>query len=112
VTAAILAAVAMLVQDLIAVPLVQAEARNRAHLAGLLDTVGWLVAIFTTFISVDTLQGHNTADKVAVVVLVSLANYTGTLLGTKLGRRFVKEDASNLADRVAALERSAGQHHH
>jgi hypothetical protein len=101
---AILAALAMFAQDLIAVPLVQAESRTQAHLAGLLDTVGWLVAIATTFISVNTLQGHNTTEKVLVIVLVSGANYLGTLTGTKLGKRFVKEDATSLADRVKVLE--------
>ena len=101
---AILAAVAMLAQDIIAVPLTQAEARNRAHLAGILDTAGWLVAITTTFISVDALQGHNTAEKVWVILLVSGANYVGTLLGTKVGARYVHEDATKLAQRVAALE--------
>ncbi len=103
-TVAILAALAMLAQDIIAVPLTQAEARNRAHLAGILDTLGWLVAITTTFISVDALQGHNTAEKVWVIVLVSGANYIGTLIGTKVGARFVHEDATKLAERVSALE--------
>ena len=111
-TIALLAALAMFVQDLIAVPLVQAEARNKAHLAGLLDTVGWLVAIATTFISVNTLQGHSLSAKVWVIALVSGANYAGTLMGTRLGRRFVKEDATKLADRVEALERISHQHNH
>ena len=101
---ALLAAGAMLLQDLIAVPLTQAEARNRAHLAGLLDTVGWLVAITTTFVSVNTLQGHDLTAKVLVVVLVSASNYFGTMTGTKLGKRWVKEDATTLAERVTALE--------
>lgn len=107
-TVIILAAVAMLIQDILAVPLTQAEARNRAHIAGLLDTAGWLVAITTTFLSVDTLSGHDFARKVGVIVGVSAANYVGTVLGTKLGKRFVKEDpTSALAKRVAALEAAA-----
>ncbi len=102
---ALIAAAAMFLQDLIAVPLTQAEARNRAHLAGLLDTVGWLVAITTTFVSVDTLQGHSLTNKVLVVVFVSGANYGGTVLGTKIGKRFVKDDpTTSLADRVTQLE--------
>lgn len=88
----VLAAVAMFVQDLIAVPLTQAEARNRAMLAGVLDTVGWLVAITTTFISVDSLQGHNTGQKIAVIVSVSFANFFGTYTGTKLGKKYVHMD--------------------
>lgn len=108
-TVAILAGLAMLIQDIIAVPLTQAEARNRAHLAGVLDTLGWLVAIATTFISVDTLQGHDMTRKIAVIVVVSAANYIGTLVGVRIGKRFVKEDASTLAERVAALEQSVGR---
>ena len=95
----------MFLQDVVAVPLTQAEARNRAHLAGVLDTVGWLVAIATTFISVDTLQGHDMSRKVAVIVVVSAANYVGTVTGVHLGKRFVKEDGTKLAERVEALER-------
>lgn len=94
----------MLVQDIISVPLTQAEARNRAHLAGILDTIGWLVAMTTTFISVDTLQGHDVATKVWVIVIVSAANYFGTLIGTKIGKRYVKETNTTLAKRVATLE--------
>jgi hypothetical protein len=109
VTIALLAAAAMFLQDLIAVPLTQAEARNKAHLAGLLDTVGWLVAIATTFISVNTLQGHNMTEKVLVVAFVSASNYFGTYLGTKLGGRYVT-DATTLAERVARLESLAPDH--
>lgn len=105
-TIALLAAAAMFLQDLVAVPLTQAEARNKAHLAGLLDTLGWLVAIATTFISVNTLQGHNFSAKVWVIVLVSGANYFGTVLGTKIGGRFVKEDATKMAERLTQLERA------
>lgn len=102
---AVIAAIAMFAQDVIGVPLTQAEARNRAHLAGLLDTVGWLVAITTTFYSVNTLQGHNLTAKVLVIVLVSGANYLGTVLGTRLGKRFVKEDqTTELSRRVEVLE--------
>ncbi len=105
----LLAAGAMFAQDVISVPLTQAEARNRAHLAGLLDTAGWLVAITTTFVSVDTLQGHSLSAKVLVILLVSASNYFGTVTGTKLGKRFVKEDATKLAERVAALEARLGK---
>lgn len=101
----LIAALAMFVQDLIAVPLTQAEARNRAWLAGVLDTVGWLVAITTTFVSVDTLQGHNMKAKVAVVLLVSAANLLGTVAGTKIGKRFVKD--KTVEERLAALEAAA-----
>lgn len=103
-TVIILAALAMFLQDLIAVPLTMAEARNKAHLSGLLDTLGWLVAITTTFLAVDTLAGHDTARKVGVIIAVSIANYLGSYMGVKVGKRFVKEDATTLSGRVARLE--------
>lgn len=106
---ALLAALAMFLQDIIAVPLTQAEARNKAHLAGLLDTLGWLVAIATTFISVNTLQGDDIVAKVLVIVLVSCANYFGTLVGTKIGQRYVKEDATKMSERLTELERAVYQ---
>ncbi len=88
---AILAALAMLLQDVLAVGLVQAEARNRAVLAGVLDTVGWLATITTLSISVTTLQGHSLRDKILVIALVSLANFFGSFLGVKIGKRYIKE---------------------
>ena len=90
-TIAILAALAMVLQDVLAVGLVQAEARNRAVLAGILDTIGWLATITTLSISVTTLQGHSFTDKVIVIVFVSVANFLGSYLGVKIGKRYIKE---------------------
>jgi hypothetical protein len=92
VTIALLAGLAMLVQDLIAVPLVQAESQYRAHMAACLDVAGWLVAIATTSIAVNALTGHDTDKKIAVVLVVSTANYVGTYSGVKLGKRFRQTD--------------------
>lgn len=72
--------------------LVQAEARNRAHLAASLDSLGWLAAICTTTLSVSTLQGHDLGTKVAVVLAVTAANYVGTLAGTLVGKRFIPQE--------------------
>ncbi len=91
-TIAILAALAMLLQDILAVGLVQAEARNRAALSGILDTVGWLATITTLSISVTTLQGHSFRDKVMVIVLVSSANFVGSYIGVKIGKKYIREE--------------------
>lgn len=90
-TIAILAAAAMFIQDILGTLLVQAEARNRAHLAASLDSLGWLAAISTTTLSVSTLQGNDLAAKIAVVVAVTIANYVGTLAGTIIGKRFIPD---------------------
>lgn len=87
---ALIAAGCMLVQDVLGVILVQAEAANRGWLAGAADTVGWYFAIFTTSISVTALQSHNTVDKVYVLAFVGVANALGTKLGQVLGKRLLK----------------------
>lgn len=98
VIAALLAGVAMFVQDIFSVLMVQAEARNKAHLAASLDSLGWGATIATTAISVTTLQGHSMPAKVLTVLLVTAANYGGTLTGVLIGRRFVKdEDKANVS---------------
>lgn len=102
-TQALIAAVAMLVQDAISTVLVMAEARNRGWLAGFLDAAAWIVGITTATIAISTLQGNDLADKAYVVVFVSVANVLGTKLGQVIGSRFV-HDATTLAERVARLE--------
>lgn len=88
---AILAAISMTAQDILAVIMVQAESRNRAVLAGVMDTLGWLLTITTMTISVTALQGHSLSQKVLVITLVSLANFGGSYLGVKIGKKYVKE---------------------
>jgi hypothetical protein len=84
------AAVAMLVQNVLAVLLVQAEARNRAALAGLLDCLMWPAGMVTTTITVTALQGHHAGLKTEVIAAVTLANFAGSSAAVKLGRRFIK----------------------
>lgn len=88
----ILAALAMLVQDVLAVLLTQAEARNRGGMAAVLDSLMWLAGIATTTISVTALQGHSFAEKVWVILAVTGANVVGTLVGVAIGKRFIHEE--------------------
>jgi hypothetical protein len=85
------AAGAMLVNDVAAVLLVQAEARNRAGLAAIFDSIMWLASISTTTISVTALQGHQPGAKALVVIAVTLANVAGCYIGVAIGRRTIKE---------------------
>lgn len=87
---ALWAALAMVANDVLAVCLVQAEARNHALLSGCLDSVMWLASIATTTISVTALQSHHLSLKIIVVVAVTLANMTGSVAGVRIGRRFIK----------------------
>ena len=88
---ALWAALAMLVNDVTAVLLVQAEARNRAGLSAIFDCIMWLASIGTTTISVTALQGHHLGTKALVIVAVTLANVAGCYIGVAVGQRYVKE---------------------
>jgi hypothetical protein len=88
---ALAAAGAMLIQDITAVLLVQAEARNRAGLAAIFDSVMWLASITTTTVSVTALQGHHLGAKAVIVIAVTLANVAGCYAGVAIGRRWIKE---------------------
>jgi len=84
---ALLAAAAMVIQDTIAVCLVQAEAKNLGWTAGALDAVGWLVAFVSLRISI---LSHGTGE-IEAIVLITIANVLGTKLGQITGQRFLRE---------------------
>jgi hypothetical protein len=88
---AIVAALSMICQDILEVLKDQAQARNRGFLAGLFDSLMWLALITTTSISVTALQGHKTSQKVAVLVLVTGANFIGQMTGVYFGKKYIKE---------------------
>ena len=93
----------MLVTDVVATVMVMAEAKEMGWTAGLLDMVGWYVSITTTSISVSTLSGHNTMDKVWVLLLVGGSNVFGTKLGQITGSHFLKSKQQRM---TAAAARS------
>lgn len=88
---ALYAALAMVLQDILGVLRTQAEARNREWLSAHFDSLMYFTVIATNTISVTAFQGHNTGEKILVVVLVTIGNYIGSILGVKIGRRFIKE---------------------
>lgn len=85
-----LAAGAMVLDDVFAVLLVQAEARDRAVLSGVLDSIMWVFSMVVTVTTVDAMQGHHVSTKVLVVCAITLANFTGSLLGVTIGKRYIK----------------------
>ena len=87
---ALWAALAMVVQDVFGTLLVQAQARNRAQLSAILDTVGYGASLICTYIGVSALQSHDLALKVTVIAAVSVANYGGTWAGVSIGERYIK----------------------
>jgi hypothetical protein len=91
---ALWAALAMVGQDLLMTWLVQAEAAGRAHMAGVLDSLGWPMGMITTFVTVTAMQGHDGDLKAAVIGAVSIANYVGTSIAVRIGRRHIRERES------------------
>lgn len=81
------AALAMFGQDLLSTWLVQAESEYLPGRSGLLDTLNWPMGMAVTFTTVEALQGHDMALKIAVCAAVSFANYTGTSTAVRIGRR-------------------------
>jgi hypothetical protein len=79
----------MLVQNVLAVLPVQAEARNRALLAGL-DCLMWPAGTVPTTITVTALQGHHAGLKGEVIAAVTLANFVGWSAAVRLVRRFIR----------------------
>ncbi len=115
-TNAALAALCMVVVDVLATIMVQAEAANRGWLAGIMDTLGWYPSIICTTLCVLALDGHSVSAKGAVLALVGLANLLGTKLGQVAGKRLLASrrvgrmfaaEGRTLDERVAALESRA-----
>ena len=100
---ALAAAGAMLIQDVMGVLLVQAEARNRPGLAALFDSVMWLAQISTISISVTTLQGHHLGAKAMVLIAVECANVAGCYVGVAIGKRWVKERNTGTIETAACM---------
>lgn len=90
---ALLAALAMVVQDVLGTLMVQAEARNRGLMAGIFDSLQWFATITTTTISVTALQGHSVHEKVLVILFVTAANLCGSVIGVFVGKKMIKENA-------------------
>jgi hypothetical protein len=84
---AVLAAGAMIIQDTVAVVMVQAEAKNLGWTAGFMDAIGWLVAFVSLRISITS---HGVGE-IEAVVFVSIANVLGTKLGQLTGQHFLRE---------------------
>lgn len=82
----------MFVNNIFAVLLVQAEARNHGWLSGFLDSMMDLASLSATAISVTVLQGHNTRAKGLILLAITLANFAGSKLGVNIGKRYIKEE--------------------
>ncbi len=91
-TLILLAALAMVWQDIFEVFKDQSQARNRAVLAGLFDTLMYLGLVASMTVSVTVLQAHNTSHKIEALVIISVANFIGQFTGVIIGARYIKND--------------------
>jgi len=85
-----LATIAMVFEDVLSVLLVQAEARDRAVLSGVLDSIAWAFSMVVTVATVDVMQGHHNSVKVLAVGAITIANFVGSLVGVQIGKRTIK----------------------
>lgn len=84
---ALLAALSMVVQDVLMTLMVVCENRGRWVLAGLLDCVGWIAQISTITIAGGSIIEHGlTPESWLIIIFVTIANFVGTGLGTVIGR--------------------------
>lgn len=106
-TVAIWAALAMVLQDIFAVIMVQMENRGRGWRAGALDAAGWLCALATNHFALNSLNQHSTSITVVVVLAVTAANVLGTVTGQKIGDHLFPDPVHA---RLEAIERWATVH--
>lgn len=114
---ALLAGVAMMLDDVFYAGVTLAEASGRGWLAGGLDALGWYSSITTTTVAVTTLhRGAFTLAGIAVLIVVGTANVTGTKLGTVTGKLMLRwlhaDTIESLDARVTALEDHMRVHRH
>lgn len=130
--AALIAALAMVLQDVAGVVMMQYEANSltlpprtkwsdyifggwKAWASAILDQAQWTVGITTTTISVKAFGGSNLGQMALVFSLVSLANLIGSRTGQELGIWLLRRRGHSAAtvearildheQRLAALER-------
>ncbi len=109
---ALVAAGAMVVQDILGIVLLLAATRNRGWLAGMMDSLQWLVGITTTTISGSVLQGHHLWEKALVILMVTLANLFGTVAGERIGSKYVKDNTRTHEQRLTAVEKYIENNNH
>jgi hypothetical protein len=83
---ALLAFVAMCVQDVLGTCMVVFEAHFNAPVAGLFDVLGWIAGIICAALALEEIikNGWRTRKSLTIIGAVSLANFTGTYAGVSI----------------------------
>lgn len=92
--------------------MVQAEARNRAVMAGTFEGVFALFWIVAARYSIIALGYKNIWDIAIILVVLFAGNFVGAWMGVKVGERYITdEDDEALDNRIHELEDEIDRHH-
>lgn len=80
---ALLAFIAMCVQDILGTAMVIFEARFNAPVAGVFDVLGWIAGLICAALALEEIitNGWRTRKSLVIIGAVSLANFWGTYAG-------------------------------
>jgi hypothetical protein len=98
----------MVMQDVFAVLMCQAENRGAGWRAGCLDACMWICAITTNHYALNTLNGHSLVAKALIVAAVTAANIGGSKLGQWTGDRFFPDANKAKLTRLEAWAKQQG----
>lgn len=84
---AVLAFIAMMVQDVLGTCMVVFEARLNAPVSGMFDVLGWVAGLICSALALEEIikNGWRTRKSLTIIAAVSLANFAGTVLGVTIG---------------------------
>jgi hypothetical protein len=102
------AVAAMVLQDVFATLMSQAENRGRRLRSGFWDACMWLCGLTTNHFALNSVNGHNLVLKAAVIVFVSAANIAGSAIGVWIGDRFFPDPDKQLLAELVTWARANG----
>jgi len=84
---ALLAFIAMCIQDVMGTAMVIFEARLNAPVAGLFDVAGWIAGLICSALAIEEIikNGWRTPKSLTIIGAVSAANFLGTCAGVAIG---------------------------
>jgi hypothetical protein len=83
---ALLAFVAMCINDVMATVMVIFESRYNAPAAGLFDMGGWIASLVCSALAIEEIvkNGWRTRKSMVIIAAVSMANFAGTFAGVAI----------------------------
>lgn len=95
----------LIVANICSALMVQAENRNRPHLAGLFEA-GWAVLyLIAAKYSLGNIGGHGATQTTITIAVLIVGNYIGGYFGTRAGEHFVRDfDEIIIDERLSETE--------